>query len=61
MIANKMKNRYTNIKVVSLELSAKIEKRLDEDSIVHPVQMDMLEMEKFAKKKVRLTKGNSII
>ena len=52
MIAKKKQSLHINIKTAFRVSNAKIEKRRDEDSIVHHAQKDILGMEKFAKKKV---------
>ena len=52
MIAKKKQSLHINIKTAFRVSNAKIEKRLDEDSIAHHAQKDILGMEKFAKKKV---------
>ena len=52
MIVKKMQSLLIKMKTAFRVSSAKIEKHLDEDSIVHHAQKDTLEMGKFAKKKV---------
>ena len=52
MIVKKMQSLLIKMKTAFRVSSAKIEKHLDEDSIVHHAQKDMLEMGRFAKKKV---------
>ena len=52
MIVKKMQSLLIKMKTAFRVSSAKIEKHLDEDSIVHHARKGMLGMEKFAKKKV---------